>query len=197
MHSLSVIFKSFSPLLWKVRCENFLPCGSCNSSLHTPKSRLCDKLFTSFIDLPLLFIVQLADRTFILMKRRFSVSIIATRLLFYLSPSVWFSAYKKGFLSEKAQIYCWHISITQKDYPPNNGRLMLFAVLPKSKAMYEMVSRPRQLCESKMCRAENRGCLSCCNLNGDRDAVQKQPSSYCLIQIGNSGGFRCRAHGAE
>ena len=70
--------------------------------------------------------MQLAHRTFILMKRRFSVSIIAIRLLLNLSSSAWFSAYKKGFLSEKAQIYYWRISITQKDYPPNNGRLMLF-----------------------------------------------------------------------
>ena len=47
-------------------CDSFgkIRYGSCYSSLYTLKGRLSVILFTSFIDLPLLFIVQLADRTF-------------------------------------------------------------------------------------------------------------------------------------
>ena len=78
-------------------CDSFgkIRYGSCYSSLYTLKGRLSVILFTSFIDLPLLFIVQLADRTLLLMQRGFSVCNIFTRLLLNLSPNVWFSAYKE------------------------------------------------------------------------------------------------------
>ena len=83
-------------------CDSFgkIRYGSCYSSLYTLKGRLSVILFTSFIDLPLLFIVQLADRTFLLMQRGFSVCNIFTRLLLNLSPSVWVSAYKRRATAE-------------------------------------------------------------------------------------------------